>query len=411
MTFSRDQKIVRIPVADLKAYEKNPRINEQAVPAVMESIRRIGFRNPIYVTPDLTIIAGHPRLKAARALGMTEVDCIIVSDLTEAEMREMRLSDNRLNELAKWDIGLLHEEVEWLEMDGTDLEYLDLDDFEPYPESVDFSNLEAMTDSEKTEEYQEFLDKFKIKSTTDDCFTPPKVYEAVKQWVVEKYNLEGVKIIRPFYPGGDYQKENYPKGCAVIDNPPFSIMAEILDFYIEKGIRFFLFAPHITMFTTMKKRPTVKALVVGAQVVYENGADVPTSFYTNMASSRIGSAPDLLRLIESVQETAPAHPRYSYPANVTTSALLGGLTKYGAQFELKADEIEFVSKIDANPIGFYGGGILMSDDAAKRIEEERKRIEEERKRIEEERRIIYKLSEREMEIIRQLNLNNVSNLT
>lgn len=396
MTYNRPQEIVSIPVADLKAYERNPRINEQAVPALMESIRRIGFRNPIYVTPDLTIIAGHTRLKAARALGMTEVDCIIVSDLTEAEMREMRLSDNRLNELAKWDLGLLHEEVEWLEMDGTDLEYLDLDEFEPHPTEVDFSNLEAMTDSEKTEEYQEFVDKFKIKSTTDDCFTPPKVYEEVLKWAVEEYGLEGAEVIRPFYPGGDYRSARYPDGCVVIDNPPFSIMAEILDFYIEKGICFFLFGPHLTMLTNMKKRPPVNAVIVGAQVVYDNGANVPTSFFTNLGDFRISSAPELLERLDTVQEVADHLPKYAHPYNVTTSAILGGLTKFGADIKLRDEEIRFIGKIDANPVGLFGGGILMSDAAAKRIEEERKRIEEERK-------IVLELSDREKAIVMELN--------
>lgn len=146
MSYNRKQEIVQIAVEKIKPYPGNPRINEQAVPALMENIRKMGFRNPLYLAPDLTIIAGHTRLKAARALGMTEVDCIIVSDLTEAEMREMRLSDNRLSEFAKWDIGLLSEEIEWLEDDGADLEYLELDEYLVLDDDLEISGKAIIED-------------------------------------------------------------------------------------------------------------------------------------------------------------------------------------------------------------------------------------------------------------------------
>jgi len=72
-----------------------------------------------------------------------------------------------------------------------------------------------------SQEYLEFLGKFELKKTTDDCFTPPAVYDAVRDWAVAEYGLEGREIVRPFYPGGDYQNHDYPPGCVVIDNPPF----------------------------------------------------------------------------------------------------------------------------------------------------------------------------------------------
>ena len=96
----------------------------------------------------------------------------------------------------------------------------------------------------KTKTYEEFVEKFKPKLTTDDCYTPPEVYEAVKDWAVKEYKLEDREIVRPFYPGGDYEHFNYIDGSVVIDNPPFSILSKIIDFYMERGIKFFLFAPH-----------------------------------------------------------------------------------------------------------------------------------------------------------------------
>ena len=56
-------------------------------------------------------------------------------------------------------------------------------------------------------------------------------------------------VVRPFYPGGDYESLVYPDNCVVIDNPPFSIVSQIVRFYLKRGIKFFLFAPYLTLFS------------------------------------------------------------------------------------------------------------------------------------------------------------------
>lgn len=73
----------------------------------------------------------------------------------------------------------------------------------------------------KNESYEKFVDKFKPKLTTDDCYTPPLVYTAVAEWVANEYNLNENKFARPFYPGGDYENFDYSDKI-VVDNPPFS---------------------------------------------------------------------------------------------------------------------------------------------------------------------------------------------
>ena len=100
----------------------------------------------------------------------------------------------------------------------------------------------------KSKTYEEFVEKFKPKKTTDDCYTPPTIYEIVKQWACNEYGIDPAKVVRPFYPGGDYKAFPYPDGAVVIDNPPFSILASICTFYLEHGIPFFLFAPSLTCF-------------------------------------------------------------------------------------------------------------------------------------------------------------------
>ena len=76
---------------------------------------------------------------------------------------------------------------------------------------------------EKFQNYEAFVEKFKPKLTTDDCYTPAIVYDAVANWVQNEYDLDKYEFCRPFYPGGDYENYNY-KNKIVVDNPPFSIL-------------------------------------------------------------------------------------------------------------------------------------------------------------------------------------------
>lgn len=136
----------------------------------------------------------------------------------------------------------------------------------------------------KFNDYDGFVEKFKPKKTTDDCYTPPEVYDVVLKHVRETYNIaDDVLIVRPFYPGGDYENYDYPEGCVVVDNPPFSIFAKILNFYQSRGIRFFLFAPHLTGMYTTLSRNGVTFVCVNVDIRYANGAKVSTSFATNMS--------------------------------------------------------------------------------------------------------------------------------
>ena len=91
----------------------------------------------------------------------------------------------------------------------------------------------------ETKEYREFVDKFKPKLTTDDCYTPESVYAAVRDWAVEYYRLEGREVVRPFWPGGDYENHDYPAGCVVIDNPRCaSFCACTMPFVMYVALRF-----------------------------------------------------------------------------------------------------------------------------------------------------------------------------
>lgn len=88
------------------------------------------------------------------------------------------------------------------------------------------------------ETYEQFVDKFKQKKTTDDCYTPAAVMDVVNEYVEHRYNVSRETFVRPFWPGGDYESEDYT-GKIVVDNPPFSILAKILRFYQERDVPFF----------------------------------------------------------------------------------------------------------------------------------------------------------------------------
>ena len=88
-------------------------------------------------------------------------------------------------------------------------------------------------------DYESFIAKFTEKpKTTDECWTPQDVYEAVVRYVGTVVDLAGKQILRPFYPGGDYEHAEYPEDGIVIDNPPFSIFTKICKFYTANNIPF-----------------------------------------------------------------------------------------------------------------------------------------------------------------------------
>ena len=96
-------QIIYKDISELNPYENNPRLNDEAVKYVTNSIKEFGFKVPIIIDSNNVIIAGHTRLKAAKQLGMDKVPCIIASDLTEEQVKAFRLADNKVSEQSKWD--------------------------------------------------------------------------------------------------------------------------------------------------------------------------------------------------------------------------------------------------------------------------------------------------------------------
>lgn len=109
-----EMNVVYLPLEEIKPYEKNPRKNEEAVKYVAESIEQFGFKVPILIDKNNTIVAGHTRYKAAQKLNIEEIPCIVADDLTDEQIKAFRLADNKVAEKAEWDFELLTAELEEL---------------------------------------------------------------------------------------------------------------------------------------------------------------------------------------------------------------------------------------------------------------------------------------------------------
>ncbi len=131
------RKYDNVNIDRLKPYKNNARTHsEEQVNKIVRSIEEFGFINPVLIDGDYGIIAGHGRVMAAKKMGMTEVPCLFVEDLTEAQKRAYIIADNKLALEAGWDEQLLHIELaELQEMDFditlTGFELEDLEDDEP----------------------------------------------------------------------------------------------------------------------------------------------------------------------------------------------------------------------------------------------------------------------------------------
>lgn len=110
---------ININISEIKEYTNNPRINNNAIDKVAESIKQFGFMQPIVVDNNNVIIVGHTRYKAAKKLGLKEVPCIIANNLSEKKINAYRIADNKTNELSEWDISKLAYELENIENEFT----------------------------------------------------------------------------------------------------------------------------------------------------------------------------------------------------------------------------------------------------------------------------------------------------
>jgi DNA modification methylase len=123
-------KVELRPITSIRPYENNPRLNDQAVDAVVASIREYGFLQPIVIDKAGVIIAGHTRYKAALKLGLKKVPIIVAKDLSPEQIKAYRIADNQTADLSDWNYDLLPIELSELQEKEYDLSLLGFDPVE-----------------------------------------------------------------------------------------------------------------------------------------------------------------------------------------------------------------------------------------------------------------------------------------
>lgn len=415
-----------IDIESLQQDEHNFNKGTEKGQELMErSFKELGAGRSVLIDKNGNIIAGNKSQKAAIAAGIKKVRIIETDgtelvavkrtdiDIDSKEGRELALADNLTQQ-----VNLAWDEAEMQQVSGDF--GLDLPDWgyeleggvinETEEEAIERKKREfeekmsAGELSEDDPEYQEFLQKFEAKKTTDDCYTPDLVYDALAEWVATEYNLSRSDFVRPFYPGGDYQKEIYKYNDIVVDNPPFSILASIIDWFNEHGVKYFLFGPQLTLLGTSANR--CSCIAVGVQITYANGANVSTSFATNLEPDDVVVRTDarLFKMVNDANEknqelTKKNMPIYYYPKNVVMAPLFHQLSRYGIEFCIRKGECYLVSELDSQKAkgkSIYGKGYLISN----RLLAEREKAE--REKAEREDVTTWELSEHEKEIIKGL---------
>ena len=124
-------QVEQTPVDALIPFARNARTHsDEQVKQIAASIREFGFNNPILIRDDLTVIAGHGRLAAAKVLGLKEVPTISLAHLTSLQVRAYVLADNKLALNAGWDDEMLALELQELALEGFDAALTGFDEVE-----------------------------------------------------------------------------------------------------------------------------------------------------------------------------------------------------------------------------------------------------------------------------------------
>ena len=189
-------------LADIVPYAKNAKKHDnRQINNVAESIKQYGFVQPIVIDRDGVIVIGHCRALAAKKLGMKEVPCVCVDDLTPEQVNALRIVDNKSNE-SSWDLDVLPDELAELDFSGFDFDFGLEDEGEDYSPD-EFSDDFTLPDGDKPEicqmtftlhQRQKELIEYAISIVKDNVTETfgntngngNALYEVVKEWAEQR---------------------------------------------------------------------------------------------------------------------------------------------------------------------------------------------------------------------------------
>ena len=254
-------------------------------------------------------------------------------------------------------------------------------------------------------DYESYVAKFADQAkTTDDTYTPRDVYEAVLTYVRSVYDMTDKVVLRPFYPGGDYENAEYPENGVVIDNPPFSLFVPIVEFYTVRNVPFFIFGSGLTITNCCRY---CTAVIIAEQITFENGAKIKCNFASNLfGNMMIKTAPQLDELLRACpsQVQPKKLARMEYPDEVLSVGHMQTICKGGIEFNVTRDECEIIRRLDLLDSNAHKGGLfgyhflLNSEKTAEKVAAKEQAIAKRNEDVD-----VIKLSERERRIIKQLN--------
>ena len=210
----------------------------------------------------------------------------------------------------------------------------------------------------KHENYDEFVEKFNPKKITDECYTPPQLMEDITEYVCKTFNIDPATVICPFYPGGDYEAEDY-KDKVVIDNPPFSNLSKILKFYREHSVKAFLFCPGLTAGREQLEHWTTISNPLS--ITYENGAKVATNFVHNFTPDiAFTTCEDIVKIIkDNTPDKRKLKPKAKRKPGVLTVADLETISNH-KNFTINRESVRGYDR------SYYGQAIVLDE---KEVEE------------------------------------------
>ena len=269
-------EIQNIKLKDLKPYANNPRNNADAVDYVANSIKEFGFRIPIVIDSNNTIVCGHTRYMACKKLKIKEVPCVVADDLTDEQIKAFRLADNKVAEKAEWDYDLLNEELDGIiDIDMEDFGFdFDFED-EEYEHKKNAEETQRRVENILNLEYAQFegTGKYDI-----PILEPVDELPQIKEWIGFNYvlsdsNPEG-KAVHFFI--DDYQFErlwNQPsryvdklKQYVCVATPDFSpygdmpLATQIFNIYRKNWIGAYLQQNGVTVIPTVRASTDERSL-------------------------------------------------------------------------------------------------------------------------------------------------------
>lgn len=217
------------------------------------------------------------------------------------------------------------------------------------------------------EEYEAWLSSFDTPHTTDECHTPEPLYKAVLNYFIKKYNLQDKSIIRPFYPGGDFENYPYKEGDVVIDNPPFSLTAKIIRFYTSNNIPFITFLPAQTC---LHYAPLCTLIIPREQMTFSNGATIAVAFATNLTPDIVlESDPELeeiLKQVERERRQTKTRPSYIYPPETLSFSEIATFSNAGVAYTLPREEyLTLIKKLNGREL--FAIRAVISDKEAEKV--------------------------------------------